>query len=147
MIGFAAQLRFIRPLPCHSASAPAAKLTRTLRYRLRGHASLFFACFSAAKRTRALRDGLRCAKQQVTSPFLAAKRTRRCCDRLRGEEGCVFVEGNCGWFWQVQVLADFGRCLDTASAVRHSMQIVFPPSISKIVKIMSDGARNQSKSA
>ena len=83
VIGFAAHFHVIRPLPCHSANIPAAKRTRTLRYRLRGHASLFFACFSAAKRTRALRDGLRCAKQQVTSLFLAAKRTRRSCDRLR----------------------------------------------------------------
>lgn len=75
MIGFAAQLRVIRPLPCHSANIPAAKRTRTLRYRLRGHASSGFACFSAAKRMRDLRGG------------------------LRGEEGCVlwgemcFIEG------------------------------------------------------
>ena len=48
----------------------------------------------------------------------------------------VFYRGSCGSFWMI---------LDTVSAVRHPIHIVFPPSISKIAKIMSDGARNQSK--
>ena len=99
MIGFAAQLRVIRPLPCHSANIPAAKRTRTLRYRLRGHASLVFACFSAAKRTRDLCDGLRCHASFGFLCFSAAKRMRDLRGGLRGEEGCVlwgemcFIEG------------------------------------------------------